>query len=306
MQKFIDCSASPSYTALLPFATPAVLAILLFSIKSYPAYAGSAPDVPAPTCVKWCGNETESSGSAPSRQPSKPSRTPMPAIDVGAMMDAAQARKNKAKKAEIAAAKAAEAVRLQQEAKQRAALQAQQAEERKAILGMGDELKGVSIKAPNTITLKPVPPATRSARSQLDCAASIKPDTDHSDPGAESWENYTGNCKPASSNIPPVPAPTRVESPADQQAKLLDGLMQQITQKREMLTQLDQEITAREREVDQESLKIVSPDKPESDALRRAREALEKARADRARTADELAKLEQQEQASRNKPHTSY
>lgn len=306
MQNFIDRSASPNYTALLSFVTPAVLAILLLAIKTHPAYAGSAPDVPAPTCVKWCGNETESSGSAPSRKPSKPTHTPMPTIDVGAMMDAAQARKNKAKKAEIAAAKGAEAARLQQEAKQRAALQAQQAEERKAILSMGDELKGVTIKAPNTITLKPVPPAARSARSQLDCAASIKPDTDRSDPGAESWENYTGNCKPASPNIPAVPAPTRVESQSDQLAKLLDGLMHQITQKRETLTQMDQEIAAHEQEVTQESLKIVSPDKPESDALRRAREALEKARADRARTADELAKLEQQERAAKNKPSTSY
>lgn len=306
MQNFIDRSASPNYTALLSFATPAVLAILLLAIKTHPAYAGSAPDVPAPTCVKWCGNETESSGSTPSRKPSKSTHTPMPTIDVGAMMDAAQARKNKAKKAEIAAAKAAEAARLQQEAKQRAALQAQQAEEHKAILSMGDELKGVTIKAPNTITLKPVPPAARSARSQLDCAASIKPDTDHSDPGAESWENYTGNCKPASPSIPAVPAPTRVESQSDQLAKLLDGLMHQITQKRETLTQMDQEIAAREQEVTQESLKIVSPDKPESDALRRAREALEKARADRARTADELAKLEQQERAAKNKPSTSY
>lgn len=306
MQNFIDRSTLPNYTALLAFTTPAVLAILLLAIKTLPAYAGSAPDVPAPTCVKWCGNETESSGSTPSRKSSKPTHTPMPTIDVGAMMDAAQARKNKAKKAEIEAAKAAEAARLQHDAKQRAALQAQQAEERKAILSMGDELKGVTIKAPNTITLKPIPPATRSARSQLDCAASIKPDTDHSDPGAESWENYTGNCKPASPNIPAVPAPTRVENQTDQLAKLQNALMQQITQKRETLTQLDQEIATREREVDQESLKIANPDKPESDALRRAREALEKARADRARTMDELAKLEQQEQTSKNKQPTSH
>ena len=294
----------PFCSAIKPAALPTLLATLLF-LSSYPsAYGGSVPEASDPTCVKWCGNETKASGSTPSRQTSKHSPTPVPTIDVGAMMDTAKARKDKAKTADMAAAKAADAIRLQQEAKERATLQAQQAEERKAILNMGGELKGgFAIEAPNNITLKPIPPAARSARSQLDCAASIKPDLKNLDSGTDSWEKFTGDCKPAQPNIPPVPPPTRVENQADQLAKILGGLMQQITSKRETLTQLDQKIAAHEQEVAQESLKIVSPDKSESDALRRAKEALEKARADRARTADELAKLEQQELTAR-KPAT--
>lgn len=261
------------------------------------AYAGSVPEASGPTCVKWCGNETKSSGST--RQSSKHSSTPMPDIDVGAMMNAAKARKNKAIQADMAAAKASEAIRLQQEAKQRAALQAQQAEERNAILNMGVQLKGdFAVETPNNITLKPIPPA-RSARSQLDCVANIKPDLNDLDSGAGNWENAGGGCAPITPAVPEPPPPTRVEDQTDQLAKILDDLIKQITTKREELTQLDQEIATREQEVAQESLTIVSPDKPESDALRRAREALEKARADRARTADELAKLEQQEQTAR-------
>lgn len=289
-------------SAIWPAASiPALLAALLF-LSPYPsAYGGSAPEVGDPTCVKWCGNGSESSGSTTSKPRSGHKSTPMPIIDISPMIDATKARIKKSKEADMAAAKAADAIRLKQEAKQRAAAQAQQNEERKAILNMSSGLKDVTVEAPNNITLKPIPPASGLARSQLDCAASIKPDVDHSDPGAESWEKHTGGCTPTMSNVPPVPPPTRVENQADQRAKLLDSLMQQISTKHETLTQLDQEIAASEQEVAQESLKTTNPDKPESDAVRRAREALEKARADRARTADELAKLEQQEQSTRNK-----
>lgn len=271
-----------------------LLATLL--LLSPPAFGGSVPEASGPTCVKWCGNETSGSKSS-TKQSSKHHSSPMPVIDVGAMMDAAKARKNKAIQADMAAAKAAEATRLQQEAKQRAALQSQQTEEYKAIQKI--ELKGgYAPETANNITLKAIPPA-RSARSQLDCVANIKPNLKDLDSGAGNWESASGGCAPVTPAVPEPPPPTRVENQADQLAKMLDGLMKQITNKREELTQLDQEIISREQEVAQESLKIVSPDKPESDALRRAREALEKARSDRARTAEELAKLEQQEQNAR-------
>lgn len=270
-----------------------LLALLLAPLLLGQAYGG-VPSVPSPTCVKWCGNETSGSKSS-TKQSSKHHSSPMPVIDVGAMMDAAQAKKNKARQADMAAAKAAEATRLQQEAKQRAAQQAQQAAERADILKLSGELKGgMTIEAPNNITLKPIPPA-RSARSQLDCVANIKPDPNNLDAGAGNWENPSGGCAPITPVVPEPPLPTRVEDQAEQMANMLEGLMQQITSKREELTQLDQEITSREQAVAQESLKIISPEKGESDALRRAKEALEKARADRARTADELAKLEQQQ-----------
>lgn len=274
-------------------AFPTLLAALLL-LSSYPsAYGGSIPEVGAPTCVKWCGNETKSSGSTPSRKTSK--HTPVPTIDVGAMMDAAQARKNKAKQTDRELAKTADAVRQQQEAKNRADAAAARA----AFSNNDLLLKDVTIDAPNNITLKPIPPAARSARSQLDCVANIKANLKDLDSGAGNWESASGGCAPITPAVPEPPPPTRVENQADQLAKMLDELMKQITNKREELTQLDQEIVSREQEIAQESLKIVSPDKPESDALRRAREALEKARADRARTADELAKLEQQEQSAR-------
>lgn len=279
--------------------TKALIFILLLLTPIHLVYGGSVPEASGPTCVKWCGNETKSSGSTPSRQSTKHSHTPVPVIDVGAMMDAAKARKNKAIQTDMAAAKAAEAIRLQQEAKQHVALQSQQAAERAEIQKLRGELMGdITMEAPNNITLKPIP-AARSARSQLDCVANIKPDLKDLDSGAGNWERASGGCARVTPAVPEPPPPTRVENQADQLAKMLDGLMQQITTKREALTQLDQEIVTREQEVAQESLKIVSPDKPESDAMRRAREALEKARADRARTADELTKLEQQEQSAR-------
>lgn len=278
-------------------STKPLLALLLAPLLFAPMVYAGVPGVPSPTCVKWCGNETSGSKSS-AKQSSKHHSSPMPDIDVGAMMDAAKARKNKARQADMAAAKAAESVRLQQEAKKRESAAKDQAAFKNDMQGFGTQLKEVSIEAPNNITLKPVPPA-RSARSQLDCVANIKPDPNNLDAGAGNWESASGGCKPITPVVPEPPPPTRVEDQAAQPAKMLDDLIKQITTKREVLTQLDQEVASREKEVAQESLKIVSPEKGESDAMRRAREALEKARADRARTADELAKLEQQEQQAR-------
>lgn len=284
------------------------------------AHAGSAPDVPAPTCVKWCGNDAEPEQSAPSRSSPKHHKhtAPMPDIDVGAMMDAAQARKKKAKQQEQAAARAADAVRLQQEAQQRAADQARQNEERKGIQNM--KIKGGELAAPNNIQIKhapPAPPRTASAppgsaRSQLDCAARIAAQTAgqaragelHKDPAQENWQQRPGDCTPPPTAIPEPPAPTRVETAANAQNDWLDALFKQMSEKRETLNRLDQEIAAKEQQVAQEQLKVVNADRGESDAMRRAREALEKARADRARTADELAKLEQQEQEARKHTRT--
>ncbi|MCX7192099.1 MAG: hypothetical protein NTY60_00440 [Proteobacteria bacterium] len=282
--------------ALLSLKAALLTASLICCI---PAHAGSAPNVSSPTCVKWCGNDAPS-GRTTSKPRSSPA--PVPVIDVGSMMDATRARIKKNQQSNLEAAKAADAIRLKQEAQQRAAAQAQQSAERIEIQKLSGELKGgVTMEAPNNITLKPIPPASGLARSQLDCAANIKPDINHSNPGEESWQSHAGGCTPVTPNVPEPPQPTRVENQADQLAKLLDSLMQQISTKREKLTQQDSEIASKEQEVAQEQLKIVNPGKGESDALRRAREALEKARADRARTADELAKLEHQEQTARDK-----
>jgi hypothetical protein len=228
-------------------------------------------------------------------------------FDIEPMIDAIKAKQKKAKQAEIEAAKAQQKREAQQRAAaqaQQATAQAQQAAERIEIQKLGSELKGgLTIEAPNNITLKPIPPAGGLARSQLDCAASIKPDENHSNPAQESWESHMGGCAPITPNVPEPPKPTRVDDRADTLAKLLEPLKLRITKTRETLKQQDQVIAAKEQEVTHESLKIVEPGKPEgeSDALRRALEALAKAKADRERTAAELTKLEQQEQVARNK-----
>lgn len=299
----------------------ALLLGLLFLNPLPLAYSGSAPKASSPTCVKWCGG-SESSGSTRSKPSSSQKSSPMLDFDIEPMIDAIKAKKEKAKQAEIEAAKAADEMQQKQEAEQRAAQQKQEAQQRAAaqakqateqaaerieIQKLGSELKlpgGLTIEAPNNnITLKPIPPAGGLARSQLDCAASIKPDENHSNPAKESWESHMGGCAPITPNVPEPPKPTRVDNKADTLANLLESLNLRITKTRETLKQQDQVIAAKEQEVTQESLKIVEPGKPEgeSDALRRALEALAKAKADRERTAAELTKLEQQEQAARNK-----
>lgn len=296
----------------------ALLLGLLFLNPLPLAYSGSAPKASSPTCVKWCGG-SESSGSTTSKPSSSQKSSPMLDFDIEPMIEAIKAKKEKAKQAEIEAAKAADEMQQKQEVQQRAAAQAKQADEQAAkqaaeqvaerieIQKLGSELQlpgGLTIEAPNNnITLKPIPPAGGLARSQLDCAASIKPDENHSNPAKESWESHMGGCAPITPNVPEPPKPTRVDDKADTLANLLESLNLRITKTRETLKQQDQVIAAKEQEVTQESLKIVEPGKPEgeSDALRRALEALAKAKADRERTATELTKLEQQEQAARNK-----
>lgn len=209
------------------------------------------------------------------------------------------AKAGKAGKSNDQAAQAAEEQKYKQQAQQRAEDQARQNkafEKEKQEWAAG--LKGVLPYEPaNRINLKAIPPAGGAARSQLDCVARKNPD--------ESWEKQTNDCAPVTPQVPEPPAPTAVETPDDPAslAKLLESLGQRISGSRETLAKQDQAIVAKQREIELEELKIVDPDKPkgESDALRRAREALAKAKAERAQTASELAKLEQRELAAKNK-----
>ncbi|MFA6922313.1 MAG: hypothetical protein WC216_10760 [Gallionella sp.] len=289
----------------------ALLLALLFLNPLPLAYGGGVPGASSPTCVKWCGG-SESSGNTTSKTRGSHKITPMIDSDIQPMIDAIKAKKMKAKQAEIEAAKAADEMQHKQEAQQRAAAQSQraaeQAAERIEIQKLGSELKGgLTIEAPNNITLKPIPSAGGLARSQLDCAAHVRPDDNHSNPSEESWESHMGGCAPITPNVPEPPKPTRVDDRADTLAKLLESLKLRITKTRETLKQQEQMVAAKEQEVTRENLNIVEPGKPkgESDALRRALEALAKAKADRERTAAELTKLEQQEQAARNNPPTT-
>jgi hypothetical protein len=201
---------------------------------------------------------------------------------------------NKSSASKDAANKAAAA----QKSKQDAAKQAEQRAFDQDQQQLLHTIKGgsSSSESENTISLKPLPPPGGLARSQLDCAAR--------NPAERSWEKRAIDCTPVTPNVPEPPSPTRVDVPTDPAllAKFLATLGQRISASRESLAKQDQEIAARERTIAQEELKIADPNKPkgESDALRRAREALAKAKADRARTATELARLEQQEQAARH------
>jgi hypothetical protein len=202
---------------------------------------------------------------------------------------------NKSSASKDAANKAAAA----QKSKQDAAKQAEQRAFDQDQQQLLHSLKGdsSSTEPENTISLKPLPPPGGLARSQLDCIARNKPE--------DSWEKRAADCTPVTPSVPEPPSPTRVDVPADPAAlaKFLATLGQRISTSREALVKQDREIAAQEHTIAQEELKIADPNKPkaESDALRRAREALAKAKADRARTATELARLEQQEQAARNK-----
>lgn len=193
------------------------------------------------------------------------------------------------------AANKAAAQKNKQEAAKREAEQQEFSEEQQKLLG---SVKGVSSSSEpaNNISLKPLPPAGGLARSQLDCIARNQ--------SGESWEKRAADCATVTPSVPEPPSPTRVDIPTDPAllAKFLATLGQRIATSRESLVKQDQAIAAQEHTIAQEELKITDPNKPkvESDALRRAREALAKAKADRARTATELARLEQQEQAARH------
>lgn len=199
-----------------------------------------------------------------------------------------------------AAAKAAAEQQQKRDAMMRQKAEAEQrafAQEQRTLL---NTLKGVSPSGPaNNIVLKAIPPGAGLARSELDCAVHNKPE--------DSWEKQPKDCSPVARQVPEPPRPTPVPMPPSSDpaslAQFLAGIGQRISSSREALAIQDREIAVTEREIAQEELKIPDPGKPkgENDALRRAREALAKAKADRERTAIELAKLEQQEQAARNK-----
>ncbi len=202
--------------------------------------------------------------------------------------------KGKAKPAEDKAA--TEFQKKQQAAKQKQAEQERQqaASDRQQLLGT---LKGVGPLTPErTIVLKPLPPVGGTARSQLDCVnnnAVLPPEETRG-----SWANRAKDCSPVTPAVPEVPAPTVVDesaAPAEQLADLLQGLLQQIGAARIRLSEQDKAVVQATREVVREEAKKTDKPAGESDALRRAKAALAKAKADREKTATELAELEKQE-----------
>ena len=138
----------------------------------------------------------------------------------------------------------------------------------------------------------------KTTRQQLNCVAGQGGD----------FTNAT-NCQPVTPAVPSASSPEIVNDdaiPSDPVAltQFLSTLSSRIGTYRATLAETDSEIAVHEQEVERESKDQPDvKDKPagESDTLRKAREALARAKADREKTASELQKLEQQEQLAKAK-----
>lgn len=199
----------------------------------------------------------------------------------------------------------AESAALQKklDAQKQAEAAAQQQQFRKDQQGLlGGGLKGVEAAPANRIDIK-LPPAG-PARQQLDCAANeARSGTGEKGPD---WDNPAAGCKPAAVAMPAASAPVevqggRVAAPDDPalREKFLAWLADQMSSARQNLSAADREVAAREQELVREEQKKSDPGKKnpaaDDDALKKAREALAMAKANRERTAAELRRLEQQE-----------
>jgi hypothetical protein len=203
-------------------------------------------------------------------------------------------------------------------AQQQAVEQAAQRAAQQASQGLLEEIKGVESSSSGLTIKMPAVQAVGKAHAQLDCvhhassnsrreeAARLGPGTPVRG-GQDDFENAE-DCRPVPSNVPEVPTPVPVadELPRDPalQARLLDSLLVRQRNVQQRLANQDRDITALEAKVKREEQAPKADIKTapvESDALRRAREALAKARADRQKTATEYDKLQQQAQAARER-----
>jgi len=194
----------------------------------------------------------------------------------------------------------------------------QELEQRAFDQSVGDlrgKLKGVPQESSSGLTLK-LPPPSGDARRQLDCAArgGQQATRDLNDPSLTpeqraalardraDWSNGA-DCAPVTVPTPPVPAPTRV---ADENGgktgsrEALRALLEKIALTRRDLAEQDEQIRALEQQAAREESQVKAGSLPsgESDALRKAREALARAKANRERTRSELERMEQQEKTA--------
>jgi hypothetical protein len=174
---------------------------------------------------------------------------------------------------------------------------------------LSEELKVVTPARGNTLILKQTPPPAAS-RQQLDCllrGAKKAEGNDALPPGGD-WQNR-GDCTPYDPAVPPVPEPVPVTGGATAEAAARDALAalarqiaasrQQLTREEEAITRLEQEVAQEvAREASQQPVTGLKEAPRQSDALRRAREALARARAARQQTAEQLRYLEEQERSS--------
>lgn len=201
---------------------------------------------------------------------------------------------------------AAEAAKKKFAAQQKAEQQAAQQQFLRDKQTLSQDLKGVTPATGGGLALKQ-PPAPGAARQQLDCILqdSRQSETDPSRPPGGDWQNLR-DCAPQTPMVPPVPEPKPVTGPslpsdAASAREFLATLARQITDTRQQLTRQDQVITRLEQEVAREEasqpvtgLKEAPRD---SEALRRAREALAQAKAARQQLAEELRRMEAQKKS---------
>lgn len=204
-------------------------------------------------------------------------------------------------------------IRAQQQAEEQVAQRtAQQASQ--ALL---PDIKGVESSLGLTIKMPAVRPVGK-ARAQLDCVqrastnskreVAARQGLDAKLRSAQDDFENAEDCRPIPANVPEASAPVPVgdELPRDPAllAQLLDSLLARQRDARQRLEGHDHDIAKLEAEVkrEEQAPKVDTKTAPvESDALRRAREALAKARADRQKTAVEYEKLQQQAQTARER-----
>ena len=207
-------------------------------------------------------------------------------------------------------------IRAQQQAEEQAAQHTAQ----QASRGLLQEIKGVETSPDLTIKV-PAVKTVGKARAQLDCvqhasSSSKREEAARLGPNApvqaaqDDFEN-SEDCRPSTPDVPEVSAPVPVveELPHDPAllAKLLDSLLVRQRDAQQRLSSQDSDIAKLEAEVkrEEQAPNVDTKSAPvESDALRRAREALAKARADRQKTAAEYDKLQQEAQAARERQAT--
>jgi len=168
------------------------------------------------------------------------------------------------------------------------------------------DLKGdVTISKPNNIDLKmpPEPPATGQLGLLEREGRKVTDEGKRNSEKRSDWENPSQKLPAAVIlKVPEVPKPTRVETEAKakQAQALLEDLLGRIKESRKEVEKLDQEVIQLEEVLVREETKASGEKKPDDDALRKAREALQRAKENRKKTVAELTRLEEQEKTARS------
>jgi hypothetical protein len=163
------------------------------------------------------------------------------------------------------------------------------------------DLKGdIAVGNPNVMTLKAPPEPSASRQLGL-----LDREGHQAGSGGKrsDWENPPKNLPAAV--LPKVPEPpTPVSAEGDVKGgrspeALLKDLLGQVTTSRQKVDRLDQEVKQLEETVVREEKKAATENNADDEALRKAREALQRAKENREKTAAELRRLEEQAASAR-------